>query len=189
MCSRGKYRAGSDGGTVSIIFVAILAYRLLANHALMNRVETAVKYTLMVIALITLAMLIIRLAKKFKKIKYHHGSKTVDIMTGVEFEHYVAKLLVKQGYKNISLTERYDYGVDIIAEKDGIRWGIQVKRHTGLVKAIAVRQVVTALRKYGCDRAMVVSNSRFSRVAIELARTNDCTLVGRSTLISWIKVG
>lgn len=107
--------------------------------------------------------------------------RDVDSMSGVEFEHYVAQLLALQGYTNVSLTEQYDYGVDIVADRDGIRWGIQVKRYSGLVKAEAVRQVVTGLRLYGCDRAMVIANSTFSNVARRLAEGNDCVLIDRSS--------
>ena len=49
---------------------------------------------------------------------------SVDTMDGLDFEKYVANILRVQGYSNITLTEQYDYGVDIIATKDGIRWGI-----------------------------------------------------------------
>lgn len=101
----------------------------------------------------------------------------VDAMDGLEFERYIADILKAQGYTNIQFTEKYDYGVDIIAVKDGIRWGIQVKRYSGLVKADAVRQVVTGLRVYNCDRAMVITNSVFSRVAVRLADSNGCILV------------
>jgi restriction system protein len=94
-------------------------------------------------------------------------------------------LLCTQGYGAIRLTEKYDYGVDIIAVKDSITWGIQVKRYNGLVKANAVRQVVTALRKYRCDRAMVITNSIYSRVAKELAQSNDCVLVDGNNLEQW----
>jgi restriction system protein len=103
-------------------------------------------------------------------------------MTGLEFEVYIAELLKQNGFHKIKLTERYDFGVDIIAEKDDIRWGIQVKRHAGLVMASAVRQVVTALRHYGCDRSMVITNSTFSNVAERLAYANDCVLVDRKRL-------
>jgi restriction system protein len=113
----------------------------------------------------------------------------IDIMTGLEFERYIAKLLKTKGYNHIKLTEEYDYGIDIIAIKDGATWGIQVKRYSGLVKAIAVRQVVTALKKYHCDRAMVISNSTYSKVAKELARSNECVLVDRKLLTDWIASG
>ena len=109
----------------------------------------------------------------------------VDSMSGLEFERYIARLLKLQGYTHIKLTERYDLGVDIIATKDGIQWGIQVKRYNSLVKAAAVRQVVTALRTYHCDRAMVVTNSVFSRPARELAKSNNCILIDGSALSRW----
>ena len=110
----------------------------------------------------------------------------IDKMTGLEFEICVSKLLRAQGYKNVRLTEKYDYGVDIIAEKDGIKWGIQIKRYSDLVKADAVRQVVTALKIYNCDRSMVITNSVFSQTAKELARINDCVLIDRETLSGWV---
>jgi len=103
-------------------------------------------------------------------------------MDGLRFEQYVADILRKQGYCNVSLTEQYDYGVDIVADKDGIRWGVQVKRYSSLVKAEAVRQVLTGLRLYGCDRAMVITNSTFSNVAKRLAEGNDCVLIDRAGL-------
>ena len=106
----------------------------------------------------------------------------VDTMSGLDFEHYVADVLADCGYVNIRLTERYDFGIDIVAEKDGIRWGIQVKRYNGLVKADAVRQAVTALPLYGCDKAMVITNSMFSHVAQRLAEGNNCVLIDRPEL-------
>jgi restriction system protein len=112
--------------------------------------------------------------------------KLIDKMTGLEFERCVAGLLKNQEYTNIRLTEKYDYGVDIIAIKDGITWGIQVKRYSGLVKADAVRQVVTALKKYKCDRPMVITNSIYSNVAKDLAECNDCVLVDRVILDKWL---
>ena len=109
-----------------------------------------------------------------------------DYMDGLAFEKYVAELLKSQGYTKVTLTERYDYGIDIIALKDGIRWGVQVKRYSNMVKAEAVRQVVTALNKYNCQRSMVVTNSTFSRPAKVLADSNDCVLIGKDELAEWI---
>lgn len=108
--------------------------------------------------------------------------RDVDTMDGLDFEQYVAALLRANGFRKVSLTEKYDFGVDIIAEKDGIRWGIQAKRHARLVKASAVRQVVTGLNIYGCDKAMVITNSTYSTVAKRLAKANGCVLVDRTGL-------
>lgn len=103
-------------------------------------------------------------------------------MDGLEFQEYVADMLKRQGYPDVMLAERYDYGVDIIATKDGVRWGVQAKRYSGLVGADAVRQVVAGLCMYDCERAMVVTNSTFSRVACKLAASNNCMLVDGLTL-------
>ncbi len=110
----------------------------------------------------------------------------IGTMDPLAFEVYIAKLLKHRGFRNVRLTERFDYGVDVIAEKDGVRWGVQVKRYNNMVKAEAVRQVVTALIRYKCDRGMVVTNSTFSRPARELAADNRCVLIGRDELAEWI---
>ena len=163
---------------------ALFVLMLLFIYLEVNHKGYVLLYGLLIVILIIAIKLIIKLRI------YHRISspKMIDIdgMTGLEFERCVANLLSNQGYKHVRLTEKYDLGVDIIADKDGRRWGIQVKRHSGLVKAIAVRQVVTALRKYKCDKALVVTNSTFSNVAKELAGTNDCVLVDRTQLSKWV---
>lgn len=111
-----------------------------------------------------------------------HSNIAIDAMTWEEFEYFVADWLKDRGYTNVRLTEHYDLGVDIVAKKDGITWGVQVKHYRGLVGIEAVRQVVVALKKYKCDRAMVVTNSIFSRSAIEIAKSQDCILIDGSKL-------
>ncbi len=110
----------------------------------------------------------------------------VDTMDPLEFERFVEMLLKDQGFTRTQQTERYDYGVDIVAYKDGVTWGVQVKRYNHMVKAEAVRQVFTALTRYKCDRAMVVTNNVFSRPAKVLAADNNCILIDRDELAKWI---
>ena len=141
-----------------------------------------VKYMVALVILLLAIKLLLKLTQKFRTTALDLHMQDVDTMDGLTFEYYIAQLLIDLGYTEVSLTEKYDYGVDIIAEKDGIRWGIQTKRYSGLVKAAAVRQVVTGLRLYGCERAMVITNSSFSNVARQLADGNDCVLVDRAKL-------
>lgn len=107
-------------------------------------------------------------------------------MDPIAFEGYVAKIMKSRGFTGVRLTERFDYGVDIIAHKDGVRWGVQVKHYKDLVKAAAVRQVYTGLARYKCDRAMVVTTGRFSRPAQVLATDNNCVLIDGDQLAEWI---
>ena len=145
------------------------------------------KYVLAIIILMLAIQLVMKLAQRVRTTALNLHMQDVDMMDGIAFEYYVAQLLIDRGYANVSLTERYDYGVDIIAEKDGIRWGVQAKRYSGLVKAAAVRQVVTGLRLYECDRAMVITNSTFSTVAKRLADGNDCILIDRAGLCTFAR--
>ena len=155
----------------SFLILSILVIGLAIYHS------KVVKYILLIIAALVLIKLLIKL-RRYIKYKLSH----VDTMTGLEFEKYVAKYLRDQGYKT-NLTEKYDLGIDIVVVKDGIRYGVQVKRHKGVVGANAVRQAVTALNLYDCDRAIVITNSYFSKTAIRLALSNDCILLDRDFLI------
>lgn len=144
------------------------------------------KHVAITVLLVVLFRLAQRIAKFAVKIFGNFRLKDVDTMDGIEFEKYVGKILTNNGYTNIRFTEQYDYGVDIITTKNGVRWGIQVKRYSGLVKVSAVRQVITALNIYGCERGMVITNSGFSNVAIKLGKSNDCILIGRTELAKMI---
>ena len=151
----------------SFLILSILVIGLAINHS------KVVEYILLIIASFFIINIVLKL-RRYIKYKLSH----VDTMTGLEFEKYVAKYLMNQGYKT-KLTEKYDLGIDIVAVKDGIRYGVQVKRHKGVVGANAVRQAVTALNLYDCDRAMVITNSYFSKTAIRLAGSNRCKLIDR----------
>ena len=140
------------------------------------------KYLITIIILITAVTLIFKLVHAARRVTRGLQLHDIETMDGIEFEYFIAQVLHHNGYTNVVLTERYDYGVDIIADKDGVRWGVQVKRYSGLVKADAVRQVITGLAIYGCDRAMVITNSNYSTVARRLADSNDCVLIDKTDL-------
>ncbi|WP_459989066.1 restriction endonuclease, partial [Mycobacterium avium] len=81
-----------------------------------------------------------------------------------------------------------DFGVDLIAKKDGVRMAVQCKRLAKAVGVAAVQQVVAGARQHGCDRTVVVTNQTFTKAARRLAITHRCRLVGRTQLRSWTRV-
>lgn len=172
MSRYARTRSNADMSFITTIFVGVTTW----TH--WTLIITVAPFILCVVA----GLIVLHFCRRL--VAYHHriNLREVDAMDGLAFERYVAALLQKKGFHHIRLTEKYDLGVDIIAEKDGIRWGIQVKRYSGLVKAAAVRQVVTGLRLYDCDRAMVITNSTYSTVAKRLATGNDCILIDRTQL-------
>jgi hypothetical protein len=116
------------------------------------------------------------------------GIATIDEMSGVDFERYVADRLRQDGW-NVSPTRATgDYGVDLIAKKDGRCFAVQCKRYGKPVGIRAVQQVVSGAMHYDCKASMVVSNQEFTPQAKELASTHNCVLIGRSKLpgTAWI---
>lgn len=112
----------------------------------------------------------------------------IDTMKGEEFEEYVAELLKFRGYKTKTTPRSGDYGVDIIASKDGVKTAVQIKRYTRKLDQKPIREAVTgmAVKQYGCTKAMVITNSTFTTAAKFLASENNCILVDREQLAEWI---
>ena len=107
----------------------------------------------------------------------------IDNMDGFAFEQYCAGLLKSRGFMSVTITKASgDQGVDIIARKKGRKYAVQCKRYNGTVSNKAIQEVVAGKAFYGCDEAMVITNSRFSKSAIQLGLKNNVILWDRSYL-------
>lgn len=111
----------------------------------------------------------------------------VDDMSSEQFERYVSELLKKQGYKTARTDARNDYGVDIVAERDGVRYAVQCRRYSEDISRSAVSDVVTDRHYFNCGKAMVVTNRYFRSDARELAGASQCELIDRDALAGWIQ--
>jgi restriction system protein len=112
--------------------------------------------------------------------------RAIDAMSGTEFEDYVASRLRRAGWQVTYTSVVGDYGVDLIAHRDGKSVAIQCKRHGKSVGIAAVQQVVSGARHHGCAKSIVISNQEFTRAARQLAVTHDCQLIGRRALQTWV---
>lgn len=112
----------------------------------------------------------------------------IDMFTGVQFEQYISTLLKREGYSNIKLTKTSgDYGVDIIAEKDGLKCAIQCKRYHNNIPINAIQEIKSGKTYYKCDKAMVITNSYYTQNAKNLASSTGVQLFDRDDLIRIIK--
>ncbi len=99
-------------------------------------------------------------------------------MDGKRYEKVVASYLKRKGFFAVKVTgESGDYGVDVLARKSIHKYAVQCKYYSKPVGVNAVQQVVGGMAYYGCDRAMVVTNSTFTRQAQSLASKNNVILV------------
>lgn len=91
-------------------------------------------------------------------------------MDGLQFEHRCAELLRYRGYHKVTVTKGSgDQGVDILAKKNGMKYGIQCKYYSYPVGNKAIQEAYAGADFYDCDIAMVMTNSTFTRAARELA--------------------
>lgn len=114
------------------------------------------------------------------------GMAAIDEMSGVEFEEFVAAQLRTRGWGVTRTASAGDYGVDLVAKKDGIRMAVQCKRLAKAVGVAAVQQVVSGALQHGCNQTVVVTNQAFTKAAHRLATTHGCRLVGREQLHIWV---
>ena len=106
----------------------------------------------------------------------------IDLMDGTEFEELVAKLFRKMGYDAEVTKASGDQGVDVIATKNGFKYGIQAKCYSGQVGNSAIQEVVAGKTYYSLNKAIVVTNNFFTKSAIKLAEANGVVLWDRNIL-------
>ena len=98
-------------------------------------------------------------------------------MSGWDFERYCADCLLKKGFTKAEVTSGSgDHGVDIIAEQNGIRFGIQCKLYQGQIPNKAVQEAYAGAQYYGCDIPVVVCPTDFTIPARELAESTGVEL-------------
>ena len=114
--------------------------------------------------------------------------KNFDYMDGYEFETFCSDILVKLGYTNVTVTQSSaDQGIDVLAEKDGVRFAIQCKHYSGTVGNKAVQEAYAGCKFYDCHVPVVMTNSHFTDSAKQLAEKNNVLLWDRDVLLSYIE--
>lgn len=107
-----------------------------------------------------------------------------DSMTGEEFEQYCMSLLSMNGYDALEQTKASgDQGVDVLAVRDGVKYGIQCKRYSGVVGNKAVQEAYAGRKFYDCHVAVVITNQFFTTSAQELADKSGVVLWDRNKLL------
>ena len=109
----------------------------------------------------------------------------IDQMTGKEFELFTAAVLRGNGFIIEEMTkDTGDYGADIIVSFQDTRIAIQCKRYKKPVGVKAVQEVISAMKHYDCEEAIVITNNYFTRQAEILAEDNEVVaLLDRDKLI------
>ncbi|MHC5224731.1 restriction endonuclease [Ignatzschineria sp. LJL83] len=99
-----------------------------------------------------------------------------------EYEEYCANLLNKNEWVTETTKKSGDHGVDVIAMIDSKRIAIQCKLYNSNVGNKAVQEVVTGMKYWDATIAVVVTNSKYTKPAIDIARVHNVYLLHHDDL-------
>jgi restriction system protein len=115
-----------------------------------------------------------------------------DGMTGAQFEQYIARLMRRDGLRQVRVCGGSgDLGADITAyTDDGRRIVAQCKRYTGSLGDPHIQRFNgTAWQIHGADVAVLVTTGRPTANARRLAQRCGIVIVDRDTLAAWATGG
>ncbi|MCM1560857.1 MAG: restriction endonuclease [Butyrivibrio sp.] len=114
----------------------------------------------------------------------------IDLMEGHDFEYYCAELLRRRGFQEVEVTKGSgDYGIDILAEKDGVTYAIQCKRYTAPVGVKAIQEAYAGRDYYDRMVGVVLTNQYFTQPAVEAAKKLKILLWDRGYLEEVLREG
>lgn len=124
---------------------------------------------------------------KIHQTKLKDDFELIDQMDGIQFEHFCCSLLLQNGFYNVDVTRASgDQGVDVLAEKDGIRYAIQCKCFSSDLGNTPIQEIYAGKEMYNCHIGVVMSNRYFTPGAKELAEKTRVILWDRDKLASFV---
>ncbi|HIZ42274.1 MAG TPA: restriction endonuclease [Candidatus Gemmiger excrementigallinarum] len=114
----------------------------------------------------------------------------MDTMEGHEFEYFCADLLQHNGFTDVEVTQASgDFGIDVLAQKDGVTYAIQCKCYADPVGNHAVQEALSGAQFYHCMVAVVMTNNYFTPAAIETAQRTNVLLWNRDKVLEMASSG
>lgn len=110
--------------------------------------------------------------------------------TPTEFEDYIADLFSRLGYKTETTGGPYDEGIDVIAEKDGMKHYIQCKKFiTQEVGVSAIRDFYGAIADHlAKGKGYFITTNKFTLEAEKFAEDKPIELIDGFKLIKYIRM-
>lgn len=100
-----------------------------------------------------------------------------------KYEEYIKGLLRSHGFATRKTRSSGDFGVDVLANKNGKTFAIQCKLYNRPVGTKVIQEIVTGRVFYKTDYAVVVSDNKFTDAAKTLARRSNVILVHHSKIV------
>ena len=138
-------------------------------------------YYIIIAGGVFLALLVLLLRRAIRNRKRYPDK--MDLMEGHEFEYFCADLLRRKGFIEVEVTKGSgDYGIDILAEKDGVTYAIQCKCYTTPIGVKAIQEAYAGRDYYDRMVGVVMTNQYFTAPAVEAAKKLKILLWDRGYL-------
>ncbi len=145
-----------------------------------ENIDMKTEYMMTAAAIAVLGIFIFVIIRLLKRM---HHPLPFDEMEGHDFEYFCAELLQKHGFLDVQVTKGSgDYGIDILAEKDGITYAIQCKRYQEPVGVKAIQEAYAGRDYYDRMVGAVLTNQYFTSPAVEAAKKLKILLWDRGYL-------
>lgn len=177
----------SEPGCLASLFGLLFCACIIALiiDLIKSKISTRTIYNLKVVAIIICILFVVYLIfSVYRRFNKKYSIKQLDDMEGHRFEYACADILRCNGFKNVKVTQGSgDFGVDIIAYKDGLKYAIQCKCYSNKLSNKPIQEVIGGMAYYNCSKGAVMTNQYFTNPAKELARVNNIELWDRDVLI------
>lgn len=129
--------------------------------------------------------------KTIQRYKFFESKKTLEdlrSLTPRQFEQFIAHLFQKMGYKTEAVGGAGDGGIDVIAEKDGLKYYIQCKKFiTRQVGVGAMRDFYGAVvDKLSGSKAYFITTNIFTAEAEKFAEGKPIVLIDGQKLMQYV---
>lgn len=145
-------------------------------------------YSIVIIIVVSAAAMLASALLYLRQRSRRRRPAEYDLMEGHDFEYYCAELLKKRGFQEVEVTRGSgDYGIDILAEKDGVTYAIQCKCYGAPVGVKAVQEAYAGRDYYDRMVGAVLTNQYFTQPAVDAAKRLKILLWDRGYLESMLE--
>ena len=175
---------------ISILYVIALFFIWFSNKALFFRL---LWWGLAFFGILIIIVLFIKRSKIHKQSKWRTDRELLSWLRELkpwDFERYIAELFTKLGYKTTVTGGAYDRGVDVIAEKDGLKHYIQCKKYiTSVVGVNELRDFYGAIADHLAQaKGYFITTNKFTLEAERFAGDKPIELIDSYKLIKYIRL-
>lgn len=159
-------------GILIIAFLEIALYFALESISLQLLLLPPVLYSIMILLL----------KKRYKRKLNRLNLEQIDRLSGLDFEYYLYFLFKKHHIRTKITPYTHDFGADLVLKYHGKKIVVQAKRWSDNVGIKAVQETIGAMSYYKAKYGVVITNSFYTKSAVELANASDIVLLNRYNL-------